>query len=375
MWRAAHELRHLPLVDYRARVAEHAAGESRLLRSAKLKLVDGCNLRCFMCDYWRGRREGELTTVEVRTVLADLAALGCQKVHYTGGEIFLRRDAVDLVEEANRLGMRVNLTTNGTVLDKARARALVDIPVRSVTVSLDSPVGKIHDEVRGRAGAFKKTLRSLDWLLAHRTRKTRVRVNVVVSARTYLSLLELPELLADRPIDGLLLIPMDAKPDDGKQGVGSRLPVVRPTAHTMTEPDIRRYNEEVAPVLAARVRVPGFAAYPFGRTDRDAATSATGAYARGHYVEHLCHVPWHHTLVNAVGDVYPCCMGHRTLPSLGNVRKASLIEIWQSDAYRHFRTSMLREREAVCHRCDDFLEENRALDALHRERAGEGAAS
>ena len=370
MWRAVDELRRLPIAAYQARVLEHAAGRSPSLASAKLKLVDGCNLRCFMCDYWRGRREGELSTEEVKKVLRDLASLGCHKVHFTGGEVFLRRDAIDLFEEAARLDMRVNLTTNGTVLDKARARAMVQPPVRSITLSLDSPVKHLHDEVRGRSGAFKKTLRSLDWLLAHRGPKTRVRLNVVISARAYLSLLELPELLASRPIDGLLLIPMDAKPEEGAP-VGGRLPVVRPTAHTMTANDILRFNAEVAPVLADRIHVAGFDAFPFGRTRDGAVQGAAGEYARGHYVTSLCHAPWHHTLINAVGDVYPCCMGHRTLPSLGNVREVALRDIWHGERYRQFRAEMREARAAICHRCDDFLEENRALDVLHAERARE----
>ena len=125
MWRSVDQLRRLPLADYRAVRDEHLRGTSPFLGSAKLKLVDACNLRCFMCDYWHGRRAGELDTDEVKRVLADLASLGCRKVHFTGGEIFMRRDAIALFEEATRLGMRVNLTTNGTLLDKGRARAML----------------------------------------------------------------------------------------------------------------------------------------------------------------------------------------------------------------------------------------------------------
>ena len=82
-------------------------------------------------------------------MLDDLAALGCRKVHYTGGELFLRKDAVQLVEAAAERGMRTNLTTNGTALDKPRLKALLKVPVRSVTLSLDSPVNHVHDRIRG----------------------------------------------------------------------------------------------------------------------------------------------------------------------------------------------------------------------------------
>jgi radical SAM protein with 4Fe4S-binding SPASM domain len=324
----------------------HARGESPWIVSAKLKLVDACNLRCFMCDYWKLRRVGELATEEVRAVLDDLAALGCGKVHFTGGEIFLRRDALDLFRYAAQLGMRVNLTTNGTLLDKAKVRALADVPVRSVTLSIDSPVARVHDEVRGRAGSFDETLATLDLLLRHRKKKTRLRLNSVVSGRTYRSLVEMPELLRERSVDGWLLIPMDPK--------GS-------LQHAMTRADILRYNAEIAPILSDTVRVPGFSPWVFGRTAGDAADGERHLYARGYYREGRCFAPWFHTLVNATGDVYPCCMGHRELAPLGNVRTTPLREIFRGEAYAAFRRKMTEVREAICHRCDDFVDDNRAI--------------
>lgn len=383
MWRAARHLETTP--DLASERAAHRAGESTRITSAKLKLVDACNLRCFMCDYWRGRRRGELTTPEVLGVLGDLATLGCQKVHFTGGELFLRKDALELLSAAHALGMRVNLTSNGTLLDKETMRALLAIPVRSITLSLDSPIKKLHDEVRGREGAFKATLRSLSFLSAHRGPKTRLSVNTVVSARTYLSLVELPERIADLRLDRLLLIPMDQKPGASGAGplgpgaitdrarAGGRALQLRtsPTSHAMSRTDIERFNGEVAPVLERRIRVQGFDAYPFGRSADEIALAAEGRYARGHYVERLCHVPWFHTLVNATGDVYPCCMGHRSLPALGNVREASLVDIVRGPAYRRFRLEMLEERKPICHRCDDFLAENKAIDATLAARAAE----
>lgn len=381
MWRAA---RHLETTqDLIGERAAHLRGESTRITSAKLKLVDACNLRCFMCDYWRGRREGELTTPEVLAVLRDLAALGCQKVHFTGGELFLRRDALELLAAAHALGMRVNLTSNGTLLDKDTARALLAIPVRSITLSLDSPIRKLHDEVRGREGAWKRTVKALSFLAEHRGPKTRLSLNTVVSARTYRSLVDLPELIGDKRLDRLLLIPMDQKPatsEEGPLGAGAvgaaprlgtkrGLPRLAPTPHAMSRADITRYNEDVAPILERLVRIPGFDAYPFGRSREDVEHAAEGRYARGHYVEHMCHVPWFHTLVNATGDVYPCCMGHRGMPALGNVRQASLVDVVRGPRYRGFRLEMLQERKPICHRCDDFLAENKAIDATLAARA------
>jgi radical SAM protein with 4Fe4S-binding SPASM domain len=324
----------------------HVLGESEWLTSAKLKLVDGCNLRCFMCDYWRGKREGELDTGEVHRILEELRALECEKVHFTGGELFLRRDAIELMAYATELGMRANLTSNGTLLDRERIRELCSIPVRTLTLSLDSPVSSIHDAVRGIEGAYDKTLRALDRLLATR-KKTRIRINTVVSRRNFRSLIEMPALLRDRDIDGWLLIPMDPWTDN---------------QHALSAADVLEYNGHVAPILEETCRVVD--PWIYGRSTEDVGFASRGAWARGYYRNHLCRAPWFHVLVDARGDVYPCCMGHTRLPRLGNVREASLAAIFGGEAYVRFRRSMLIQRESICHRCDDFLEENRAFDEL-----------
>lgn len=347
MWRGIEALRARGADD--PIWAEYARGESRWLASAKLKLVDGCNLRCFMCEFWHLKRANELTTAEVCTVLDDLRRLGCQKVHFTGGEIFLRRDAIALFAHAAALGMRVNLTTNGTRIDKPRLKAMLKIPVRSVTLSIDSPVPRLHDELRGRPGAFKRTVRCLDDILARRGPKTRVRLNTVVSPRNLASLVELPVFLRDRPVDGLLLIPMD--PRNGE-------------TPGWTPQDLADYNANIAPILAREIQVDGFDPWIFGRTEAALAASAATEYSRGHYANNPCHVPWLHTLVNAVGDVFPCCMSHRRLPPLGNVRTASIIDIFTGPAYVEFRQNMLKARPAVCHSCDDFLNENKAFASM-----------
>ena len=94
-----------------------------LLRDAKIKLTSRCNLRCVMCKYWQTTTEDALPGERWKQVFAELAGLGCRKVHFSGGEIFLRRDVLDLAEAAVGLGMKVNLTTNGTLIDRERAGA------------------------------------------------------------------------------------------------------------------------------------------------------------------------------------------------------------------------------------------------------------
>jgi len=348
MWRAA---RRLALPGEAQTPAQWAEGGSSWLASAKLKLVDGCNLRCFMCNYWHRRRKDELSTEAVAAVIDDLAALGCQKLHLTGGELYMRRDVNDLVAHASEQGMRVNLTTNGTLIDKEQVKALLKVPARSVTVSLDAPTARVHDSIRGRAGAWKKTTRTLDRLLARRGPKTKVRLNTVVSRRNLHTLTGWADFLRERPIDGWLLIPMDEAGED--------------TDH-LTAADIAWYTATVAPLLASRIQVPGFDPWLYGRSDADRDHAASGRFARGYYAKQRCYAPWAHTLVGPTGDVYPCCQLHRRMTPLGNVRDKPLRQIFADDPYVQLRRSLWRERGEWCHRCADFLEENAAIEEVVR---------
>lgn len=327
-------------------------GNPLQLVSAKLKLVNACNLRCFMCDYWKQRRKEELKTEEVTSLLSQLAEEGCQKVHFTGGEIFLRKDIVTLISHAANCGMRTNLTTNGTLTKKEQVDELMKIPLRSMTVSIDSPAPNIHDEIRGKKGALKLTLKTLDRAFKKRGGKTRIRVNTVVNRRNFKTLVEIPKLTQRFPVDGWLLIPMD--PGSGWDDA-------------MTPTQVNHYNSNIAPLLAETVKVPGFDPFIYGR-ETSADKVNAHQWGQGYYDDNPCYAPFFHLLVDSKGTVWPCCMGHKTMDKLGNIRRETLSEIWNGPRYQAFRKRLYSKRDDVCHRCDDFLKDNRQIAQIRSRK-------
>jgi radical SAM protein with 4Fe4S-binding SPASM domain len=226
-------------------------------------------------------------------------------------------------------------------------RALYAIPVRSVTLSIDSPIARIHDEVRGQDGAYARTVKGLDRLLAKRKAKTKIRLNTVVSTATYRSLIEMVPFLRARgvSIDGWKLLPIDPW-TTASMALGLA--------------EIRDYTRTIAPALA-ELAIPDFDPFVYGRDETAWAQAARGEHARGAYEDRPCYAPWLHLLVDSRGDTYPCCAGHGRLPRLGNTREARLGEIFAGDAATAFRRDMLRARPALCATCDDFLVENAAI--------------
>ncbi len=334
------------------RVVGDAAGRAAWPRSAKIKLTYRCNLRCVMCKYWRGPRGDEIDTRTVLCVLDDLAQLGCRKVHFSGGEVLTRRDFLCVAEAGVALGLKVNFTTNATLIDKGTARALAKLRVNSVAVSFDGADAKTHDCMRGVEGAFKAATKGAG-LVAKYAKKgfPKLRVNMVLTRRNYHAAPDVLRLAHELGAVEVHPMPVDAKGQEKMR---------------LSKAHLRDYKANVAPEVKALRKQFGFSTdrdyvYPFGRTKEEANCSKQGLYARGYYDERPCYVPWLHTFIEWSGDVYLCCMARGHTQPLGNVREMPIREILSGDAYAAIRQHFMHDRLDVCAQCDNFLAENRAL--------------
>lgn len=122
-------------------------------------ITRGCNLKCVHCysDSRALKYPGELSTADAKAVLKHLADFGVPAVLFSGGEPLLRRDLLALARHARGLGLRCTLSTNGTLIDEAKARKIRDAGFTYVGVSLDG-VGGTNDTFRGASGAFERAL-------------------------------------------------------------------------------------------------------------------------------------------------------------------------------------------------------------------------
>lgn len=131
------------------------------LRELWIQINNTCNLRCAHCVVSSGPGEPiGLPSDAVRAVIDRAAALGLERLYFTGGEPFVRRDLADLIRHAtDEHGLEVIVLTNGTVLrgpipDKL---ALLDRARVRFQVSLDGSRAETNDPIRG-AGSFERAL-------------------------------------------------------------------------------------------------------------------------------------------------------------------------------------------------------------------------
>ncbi len=115
-----------------------------------------CNLTCLHCYASAGTHKSpeEMDSEAGKQFLRDLAEFGVPVVLFSGGEPLLRRDFFELADYARRQGLRIALSTNGTLITEEAADRLGDLGFAEVGISLDG-VGSNNDRFRGRVGAYQ----------------------------------------------------------------------------------------------------------------------------------------------------------------------------------------------------------------------------
>ncbi len=122
-----------------------------------------CNLKCVHC-YAHAKNisfDNELSTVEGKELIDDLAEFGVPVILFSGGEPLVRKDLPELAAYAVQKGMRAVISTNGTLITPQIAQILKDIGLSYVGISLDG-MEEINDRFRGVRGAFRSALKGIE---------------------------------------------------------------------------------------------------------------------------------------------------------------------------------------------------------------------
>ncbi|WP_232697272.1 radical SAM/SPASM domain-containing protein [Brevibacillus daliensis] len=121
-----------------------------------------CNLHCKHCyaNSEAKKYEGELSTEEALHVIDQFAEQKVPVILFSGGEPLIRPDIFELAERAIEHGIRVTFSTNGTLIDKEKAKRLKDLGISYVGISLDG-MKETHDAFRQKEGAFDLALRGI----------------------------------------------------------------------------------------------------------------------------------------------------------------------------------------------------------------------
>ena len=156
-----------------AQFAEHLSASLSGLRSplrATIGLTDRCNLRCVHCfvhDPVQDAqvRSKELTSTQWYGIFDQLAEAGCFWMLWTGGEILLRRDFVELYRYAKQKGFLIALFTNGTLLTQELVDLFAEWYPYVMEVTLYGLTPETYEKVTGSAAAYERVTYGIRLLL------------------------------------------------------------------------------------------------------------------------------------------------------------------------------------------------------------------
>lgn len=118
---------------------------------SEIALDYACNLRCRFCYAGETGPPRRLMRPEDIKRVLEILYLDAQvpSVSFTGGEPTLVPELCHYIRHAKRLGMRVNLITNGTRIDRVFARKLARAGLDSAQVSLEGVQADTHNRLVG----------------------------------------------------------------------------------------------------------------------------------------------------------------------------------------------------------------------------------
>jgi len=144
-----------------------------------------CNLSCIHCLSDAGRDKGEeLTYDQCLHVIDQLSSHQVFQVNFGGGEPFMRKDFLSILDACHRKDLVTCISTNGTFLDDEALDFLGGKKMVYLQVSLDGGSPQTNDPIRGR-GSYDDVVEALDRL---NSRKVPFSINTVLTRMNYLEI-------------------------------------------------------------------------------------------------------------------------------------------------------------------------------------------
>lgn len=311
------------------------------IRSINFTLTLRCNLNCKMClqrQHWKTFHEmgiPELSFEEIKNIILEASTL-ITNVGFCGGEIFLRKDIMNILSFATKRNS-VRFVTNGTLVTSEMARDFVNMKIQSILISIDG-TRQLHDDIRGQSDVFDRTLQTIEYIVKWKkdikSTIPDIAVNSVVMENNLSSLNELIKMINQLKIKRLGLQMVDQSQYRFSPMKSLSEAFLRPSkvnfspSSNIEEELITLHNNAreagVSIHIKPEVTLSEFSDYYSNKMD------LTSFY---------CIHPWSQTIISPYGEVYPCYM-----LSMGNVREESLLKIWNGKKYRDFRKSLKKHR-------------------------------
>jgi radical SAM protein with 4Fe4S-binding SPASM domain len=155
--------------EFSGGVHERFAGK-RAPMDVSIEVTRRCPLDCQHCynnlpmgD--QAARASEMTFAEHVRLLDELVAAGTLWILYSGGEIFARKDFLDIYAFADKKGFLITLFTNGILINEKIADYLREYPPFEIEITLYGRTPETYEKLTQLPGSFDRCMRGIRLLL------------------------------------------------------------------------------------------------------------------------------------------------------------------------------------------------------------------
>jgi len=132
--------------------------------SGQIDLTYRCNLKCQHCFIAQEKGKKELTFEEVISIINKIHKAGCLWLSFSGGEVFLRKDFLDIYTYARKKGFLISILTNGTLITKHIADYLANLSPFCIDITLNGITEKVYEGVTQAKGSFAQAMQTIKLL-------------------------------------------------------------------------------------------------------------------------------------------------------------------------------------------------------------------
>lgn len=122
-----------------------------------INITERCNLHCIHCYQKKCHVMPDPSPAMIEEILKKFKKFGESCGEYGrhnltigGGEPLVRDDLEDIILMAGHMGFLVRVATNGTIIDRKRAKSLKKSGLTFVQVSLDGACEATYEKIRGK---------------------------------------------------------------------------------------------------------------------------------------------------------------------------------------------------------------------------------
>jgi MoaA/NifB/PqqE/SkfB family radical SAM enzyme len=341
--------------------------------SVQLELTNKCDSACQHCRRHTWPETQEMPLSDVINVIDDLADAKVRYVTISGGEPLLREDLEQILKRMRSKGLNIGILTNGLHIDRESALFLTK-HAAWIRISMDGSNPEVYGKVRGAQAGFHKVMQAIKYLAeANRRLNGRCKLGICYSIQT-LNIEDIEGMIAlagGMPLAGTAKR-LTLKFVHGRNGflcTEAQLAKFRDEVLSRAEPDW----EKIANI--------GYL-HRFLTDYSSVQDIGNGTPLHSYYTKNntCCFTPYLFSLIDASGDVYPCCFlyhdndshdeysAQREAYRIGRIPiDGPLSTIWNSDKYNDLRQRLGRvdvSQFPECAECSRHCVHNAFLTAL-----------